>query len=127
MTPLPKINGITQSDNFRAITLCSTLSKLFDIIILEKCKELMKTSNLQFGFKEDSSTTACTFAVQEIISYYNGHRTNVFCSLLDCSKGFDRIEYMYCTLFKKLIKRNIIMSGCHKNFIVHVSESVTNS
>ena len=43
ITPL---NGTTQSDNFRAITLCSTLSKLFDIIdiiISEKCKELMKT------------------------------------------------------------------------------------
>ena len=123
MTPLPKINGTTQSDNFRAITLCSTLSKLFDIIILEKCKELMKTSNLQFGFKEDSSTTACTFAVQEIISYYNDHRTNVFCSLLDCSKGFDRIEY--CTLFKKLIKRNMCPVVIRILLFMYLNQSLT--
>jgi hypothetical protein len=105
MTPIPKVTGSTLSDNFRAITLCSTMSKLFDVIILNKCKNVMTTSDLQFGFKAHSSTTACTFAVQEVISYYNDHKTNVICTLLDASKAFDRIEY--CTLFRKLIERNL--------------------
>ena len=47
----------------------------------------------------------CSFAIQEIISYYNNHKTNVVCTLLDASKAFDRIEY--CILFNKLLNRNI--------------------
>ena len=105
MTPIPKVNGTTDSDKIRAITLCSTLSKLFDTIILDKCRNELTTSELQYGFKEKSSTDMCTFAIQEIISYYNNHKTNVVCTLSDASKAFDRLEY--CILFNKLLNRNI--------------------
>ena len=98
MTPIPKVNGTTDSNKFRAITLCSTLSKLFDIVILDECRNEVTTSELKYGFKEKSSTDMCTFAIQEIISYYNNHKTNVFCTLLDTSKAF---------VFNKLLNRNI--------------------
>ena len=105
MTPIPKVSGTTDSSNFRAITLCTTMSKLMDVIVLKKCKNVLYTSDLQFGFKPQSSTTYCTFAVQEIINFYNSQNTNVYCTLLDASKGFDRIEF--CMLFKKLIRRGM--------------------
>ena len=43
--------------------------------------------------------------LQEIINFYNSQNTNVYCTLLDASKGFNRIES--CMLFKKLIRRGM--------------------
>lgn len=103
MMPIPKIKGTVKSENFRAITLCSTMCKLFDAVLLVTCEDSFITSNLQFGFKKRSSTGTCTFLVQEMVSFYNDHGSNVYCCLLDASKAFDRLEF--CTLFRKLLKR----------------------
>ena len=105
MVPIPKINGTTNLENFRAITMSSIFVKLFDLVVLEKCQDALNTSNLQFDFKRKSSTATCTFLVQETISYFNYNDSNVYCTLLDASKAFDRLEF--CCLFKKLIKRNL--------------------
>ena len=102
MTPVAKVNGTTDSNTFRAITLCSVMCKLFEIVVQKKCQDIFKTSDLQLGFNSKSSTTACIFAVQEVMSFYNDQNTNVYCTLLDASKGFDRLEF--CTLFRKTIK-----------------------
>ena len=45
------------SENYRALTIGTGLSKLLDIVILNKQAEKLKTSDMQFGFKEKSSTT----------------------------------------------------------------------
>ena len=105
MTPIPKVSGTTSSENFRAITSCSTMCKLFEVIVQKKCENVFKTSDLQFGFKPNSSTADCTFVVQEIISFYNDPKTDVYCTLLDSSKAFDRLEF--CTLFHKLLNRKM--------------------
>ena len=44
------------SDNYRALTIGTGLSKLVDIVILKQQAEKLKTSDQQFGFKEKSST-----------------------------------------------------------------------
>lgn len=105
MIPIPKCKGASESDKFRAITLSSVIAKLFDIIVLQMFKNKLYSCNLQFGFKENSSTATCTFLVQEVISYYNEYGSNVFCTMLDASKAFDCVRFH--TLFKKLIDRNI--------------------
>ena len=33
MTPIAKVIGTTDSNNFRAITLCSVMCKLFEIVV----------------------------------------------------------------------------------------------
>ena len=74
MIPIPKDRRQLRctSDNFRAITLSSIVGKLLDlIIILSKEQGALLTSQLQFGFKENMSTTQCTYVMQETISYYN--------------------------------------------------------
>ena len=101
--PIPKVKGTNSADNYRALTLSNVTVKLMEAIILKKIKNLLNTSNLQYGFKSNMSTTSCTFVVQEVISYYNDHDTPVICTLLDASKAFDRLHF--CILFKKLIKR----------------------
>ena len=98
--PIPKQKGKTKSENYRSITLGTVLLKVFDIILLMMCNEQFNTSELQFGFKRKSSTTACSFAMQEVIAYYNENNSSVYSVLLDATKAYDRLEF--CKLFQIL-------------------------
>ena len=93
------------SDNYRALTIGTSLSKLLDIVILNRQADALETSELQFGFKEKSSTTMCTFMVLETIAYYKSRGSKVHIVLLDASKAFDRVDYI--KLFDKLIGRGM--------------------
>ena len=58
LVPIPKgLNDPSDSNNYRAISLASTLSKVLERIILSK---FLDTHSLQFGFKGGVSTTMCT-------------------------------------------------------------------
>ena len=91
--------------NYRGIALTSIISKLLDIVIINKCGLSLKTSDYQFGFKEKSSTTQCTMVIKEVINYYITKGTNVYTIFLDASKAFDRVQYNL--LFNLLISRNM--------------------
>ncbi len=43
--------------------------------------------------------------MNETISYYNFHKTNVHILMPDASKAFDRVKY--CKLFNELLNRNV--------------------
>ncbi len=66
MVPIPKgwWANLSNSDNFRAITLSSILCKNLDIVILTKESDNLCSSNLQFSFKPGASTSLCTSMVQ---------------------------------------------------------------
>merc|ERR1712121_375112 len=57
MIPLIKDGRLSKqcSDNYRALTIGTGLSKLLETVILNKQTEALQTSELQFGFKEKSS------------------------------------------------------------------------
>ena len=95
--------NINSSDNYRAIALNSCFSKLFDYVILNFLNDLFSTSDYQFAFKKDYSTTMCSFMVTETIQYYKNKGSNVIASLLDFSKAFDRVKYdkLFSILFSK--------------------------
>ena len=107
IVPIPKHKRqlVCTSDNFRAITLGSIVAKLFDVVILSKEQNALATSHLQFGFKQNMSTTHCTYVMMETISYYNANGSNVYALMLDASKAFDRFNY--CKLFRVLLKRKV--------------------
>ena len=107
MIPIPKDRRQLRctSDNFRAITLSSIVGKLLDLIILSKEQGALLTSQLQFGFKENMSTTQCTYVMQETISYYNANGSNVYAIMLDASKAFDRVKFS--KLFRILLNRQM--------------------
>ena len=65
----------------------------------------LSTSDLQFGFKQNSSTHMCTMVLKETISYYITNNSNVFCTFLDASKAFDRVHY--CKLFRLVLQRGL--------------------
>jgi len=105
--PIPKKHNVNTADsnNFRGIALSSVFCKLFDHIILDKFQNKLCTSELQFGFKRRSSTHMCTMVLKETIAYYKSNKSSVFCSFLDATKAFDRIQY--CKLFRLLVKRGL--------------------
>ena len=43
--------SLSSSENYRGISLSNALTKVLDLIIIEKCSNALKSSNLQYGFK----------------------------------------------------------------------------
>ena len=84
---------LCSSNNYRGIALCSALCKLIDLIIIDKYGDKLITSDLQFAFKGEHSTTMCTAVLKEIASYYNSRKSDVYLCMLDASKAFDRVHY----------------------------------
>ena len=93
MCPIPKTRRLELSDNYRAITLISSILKLFDYIILIKFEDVFKTDPLQFGFKSKCSTTLCSSLLVETARIFNSNGSRVYALLLDASKAFDRVEF----------------------------------
>ena len=75
------------------------------MIILELIAPKIKTSDVQFAYKNNFSTTMYSFLVGETIQYYRNNGSNVFALLLDASKAFDKVQYT--KLFKLLRARDI--------------------
>ena len=76
-----------------------------DYVILEIWGHLLHSDSMQFGFKEHLSTTQCSWLVMEVCGYYVRKGTSVICTLLDCSKAFDKC--LFDKLFQKMIKRKV--------------------
>ena len=96
LIPIPKSRkkSLNDSSNYRAIAMSNILGKLLDKVILANHNMALKSSDLQLGFKSESSTTACTFVLDEVVNYYNRNGSDVHDVLLDASKAFDRVDHI---------------------------------
>ena len=105
--PIPKGHNqsLADSSNYRGIAIGSIYCKLFDNIVLSRYRSLLVSNDLQFGFKRKHCTQMCTMVLKEAISYYINNRNAVFCTFLDATKAFDRVQY--CKLFNVLIARKL--------------------
>lgn len=79
----------TSRSNYCSIAISGILGKILDHIILRNHNDVLRTSELQFGFKQHHSTTQSTFVVKEILIYYSTNQTPVFVMFLGASKAFD--------------------------------------
>ena len=61
--------SLNDSSNYRGIALSSIFGKVFDLLILNTNREVLKSSVTQFGFKEKHSTSQCTFVLNEVVHY----------------------------------------------------------
>ena len=96
--------SLSKSDNYRGISLVN-FCKLFDYVIINLYDKQLKTSDIQFGFKSNHSTTMCSAIYMEIINQYKMKGSNVYSCMLDASKAFDRVHFG--SLFRLLLKRNL--------------------
>jgi hypothetical protein len=105
--PIPKNkrNSLYDSENYRGIALSNILSKIIDSVIIDTQYDFLKTSDLQFGFKKNSSTSMCTFVMEEVVNYYVQNKSNVYAVFLDASKAFDRVNFI--KLFYRLLEKGI--------------------
>ena len=70
--PIPKNSKGNLSDlnNYRGIALSCALGKIIDAWIMLKYSSVLKSSDHQFAFKAEHSTSMCTLTLKEIIKYF---------------------------------------------------------
>ena len=107
LTSIPKNirHNVCDIENYRGIALSSCVSKIHDIIILNRYSQHFSTSHMQYAFKDKHGTTMCTLMLKEIASYYKRNKSETFIAMVDASKAFDRIRHD--KLFAILIKRKL--------------------
>ena len=99
-------NGVlSDKDNYRPLAVTCIISKVLEILILNRYKDHFNTTDNQFGFKPSLSTDMCIYSLKQITEYYVTHGSPVYICFLDASKAFDKINHW--SLFKKLLHRNI--------------------
>ena len=89
----------------RAIALSSILGKLLDNIIITSQRNVIKTSDFQFGYKSNCSIIMCSTLVIETIEYFTQLQSHVYVIFIDASKAFDRLCHI--ELFNILSERNM--------------------
>ena len=87
-------NGdLSDKNNYRPIALSSTISKVFENVILYRLEEYLWTADNQFGFKAGHSTDLCVYALTEFIEYFKRRSNSVYVAFLDASKAFNKINH----------------------------------
>ena len=87
------------------IALAPTLSKVFELCLLNEYRASFTTSSLQFGFKRGFSADLCTGLIKNVIARYCNNGSTVHGCFLDASKAFDRVDHSL--LFRKLLQRHL--------------------
>jgi Reverse transcriptase (RNA-dependent DNA polymerase) len=105
--PIAKAKNVNCSDStiYRGIALSLILGKYFDLYGLSRYESCLTTSNLQFGFKRGHSTSMCTMILTETIDYYRTNENDVYCTMPDANKTFDRVNY--CKLIRLLLIKKL--------------------
>ena len=105
--PIPKNKqkSLCESSNYRAISKNTIVSIIIDYVLINLIGDKLSTSSYQFAYKENFSTSLCSFLVAETIQYYRSRGSNVFMLSLDATKAFDKVQYT--KLFNLLIERKI--------------------
>ena len=112
--PLHKKGSINNVDNYRGITLLSTLGKLFTRILNNRltgwAEEYGIYVEAQAGFREAMGTTDHIFSLHGLISHYLNNNKKLFCAFIDFSKAFDYIvrDNLWYKLIKLGIRGNIL-------------------
>ena len=100
-----KTRSITDKSNYRPVAISTVMSKLFELLLLDRLEPYLTTMDNQFGFKKHHGTELCVFTLTEALRFYHSEGTPMFLCFLDASATFDRISFEI--LFSKLLKRDV--------------------
>ena len=73
---------VASLDNYRPITLCPVMSKVFEYLLIELYSEHFSTDDLQFGFKKNLGCSNAIFVLQQTVQYFNDRGSNVYIASL---------------------------------------------
>ena len=119
IVPLHKKGSQDDGNNYRGITLLSTLGKLFTSILNNRLKTWAEEYHVyveaQAGFRASMGTTDNIFVMHGVINHLLNKGEKLFCAFVDFTKAFDYVvrEVIWYKLIKigergKIL--NIIMS-----------------
>lgn len=136
--PLHKKGDPRMPDNYRGITISSSVAKLFNIILNERLNDYLENNNCidqcQIGFKKNSRTSDHMFILKCLIDQYtNSSGNRLYACFVDFRKAFDSV--VHPGLKYKLLKLGIggqfynIIDSMYSNteLCVKINESLTNS
>ena len=94
IVPFPKKGDKTHCSNYRGITLRSTTSKLFQIIILQRLSQGLETlyRDNQCGFRKNRSCVDQLYALRTIIHNCVEYNLPLFINFIDFKAAFDSID-----------------------------------
>ena len=100
-----KLGDVNSSNNYRSIALSSLILKVFDWVVILAFEKNLTTDDLQFGYKQNTSTTMCTWLAVETIDHFLRNGSEIFVGVMDMSKAFDNVKQS--VLFWQLIERGL--------------------
>ena len=114
IVPLHKKGDINQVENYRGITLLSTLGKLFSRILNTRLTEWAEQYHIyvesQTGFRKNTGTIDNIFVLHGVINHLLNENKKLYAAFIDYTKAFDYVvrENMWYKLLKYGIRGNII-------------------
>jgi len=100
-----KHGDASRLDMYRGITLSSAISKLFESVLVAIFGDSVQSSELQFGFKKNSSCCHAIFTFNESVRYFMKNGSRVHCVALDAAKAFDKV--LHSGLFYKMLSKGV--------------------
>ena len=105
INPVYKAGKTSEPENYRKITLLTSLGKLFDSVLNNRLcfiKEALKLENpFQNGFKMGSQSTDNLFILNSILEKYEANKRPLYVCYVDFKSAFDYIN-RHALLFKLL-------------------------
>ena len=88
-------NSDKDPDNYRRITVTSTIGKLFEKVLVSPTKSILvnKLNRLQRGFCSQSSSINTAFIISEAAAEAKDCKQPLFTTYLDASKAFDVVYH----------------------------------
>ena len=112
--PLHKKGSINEENNYRGITLLSTLGKLFTRVINNRLSQWAEEYSVyieaQAGFRSGMGTVDNIFVLHGLICHILNQEKHLYCAFVDFTKAFDYIvrDNLWAKLIKLGLRGNIL-------------------